>query len=215
MSWMATACRVSCGALYIHSLLNANSHRGLLEETDGAVQEQAFHLVRNLAENEPGIEMIFRELGASAILRHITAALSAEDDDVVLQVGLVFFVSIHHHLHAPCFRQPTSSRISPTAPRHTSPISSPHRPSSLPFDVLSPSGVLRYGVPQYPPSLSLHVPARRPGAHSLMQASRGRYGRFAVAVRGFTPPSAPSVQASSESLVRRAVVPIHWTTIVT
>ncbi|KAJ7722363.1 ARM repeat-containing protein [Mycena metata] len=57
----------------------------LLEETDGAVQEQAFHLVRNLAENEPGIEMIFRELGASAILRHITATLSAEDDDVVLQ----------------------------------------------------------------------------------------------------------------------------------
>ncbi|KAJ7036154.1 ARM repeat-containing protein [Mycena alexandri] len=61
----------------------------LLEETDGAVQEQAFHLVRNLAENEPGIEMIFRELGASAILRHITTALSAEDDDVVLQATYI------------------------------------------------------------------------------------------------------------------------------
>ncbi|KAJ7164100.1 ARM repeat-containing protein [Mycena filopes] len=57
----------------------------LLEDADGAVQEQAFHLVRNLAENEPGIEMVFRELGAGAVLRHITAALSAEDDDVVLQ----------------------------------------------------------------------------------------------------------------------------------
>jgi hypothetical protein len=58
----------------------------LLEDADGAVQEQAFHLVRNLAENEAGIEMIFRELGASVLLRHLTGALSAEDDDVVLQV---------------------------------------------------------------------------------------------------------------------------------
>lgn len=61
----------------------------LLEDGDGAVQEQAFHLVRNLAENEAGIEMIFRELGASVLLRHISAALSADDDDVVLQVGII------------------------------------------------------------------------------------------------------------------------------
>ncbi|KAJ7904209.1 ARM repeat-containing protein [Mycena leptocephala] len=61
----------------------------LLEDADGAVQEQAFHLVRNLAENEAGIEMIFRELGASVLLRHLTGALSAEDDDVVLQATYV------------------------------------------------------------------------------------------------------------------------------
>ncbi|KAK7042068.1 ARM repeat-containing protein [Favolaschia claudopus] len=61
----------------------------LLEDADGAVQEQAFHLVRNLAENEAGIEMIFRELGASELLRHLTAALAAEDGDVVLQATYV------------------------------------------------------------------------------------------------------------------------------
>ncbi|KAJ6562233.1 armadillo-type protein [Mycena capillaripes] len=61
----------------------------LLEDGDGAVQEQAFHLVRNLAENEAGIEMIFRELGASVLLRHISVALSADDDDVVLQATYV------------------------------------------------------------------------------------------------------------------------------
>ncbi|KAJ7238127.1 ARM repeat-containing protein [Mycena haematopus] len=61
----------------------------LLEDADGAVQEQAFHLVRNLAENEAGIEMIFRELGASVLLRHLTVALSADDDDVVQQATYV------------------------------------------------------------------------------------------------------------------------------
>ncbi|KAJ7774691.1 ARM repeat-containing protein [Mycena olivaceomarginata] len=61
----------------------------LLEDADGAVQEQVFHLVRNLAENEAGIEMIFRELRASVLLRHLTGALSAEDDDVVLQATYV------------------------------------------------------------------------------------------------------------------------------
>ncbi|KAJ7109549.1 armadillo-type protein [Mycena crocata] len=61
----------------------------LLEDADGAVQEQAFHLVRNLAENEAGIEMIFRELSASVLLAHLTSALSADDDDVVLQATYV------------------------------------------------------------------------------------------------------------------------------
>ncbi|KAJ7743916.1 armadillo-type protein [Mycena maculata] len=61
----------------------------LLEDADGAVQEQAFHLVRNLAENEAGVEMIFRELGADVLLRHLTDALGAEDDDVVLQATCV------------------------------------------------------------------------------------------------------------------------------
>ncbi|KAJ6481550.1 ARM repeat-containing protein [Mycena vitilis] len=61
----------------------------LLQDADNHVQEQAFHLVRNLAENEAGIEMIFRELGAPVLLRHLTGALSAEDDDVVLQATYV------------------------------------------------------------------------------------------------------------------------------
>jgi hypothetical protein len=54
------------------------------------VQEQAFTVVRNLAENEQGIDMLFRELGAEVLLRTITAALAAPDDDVLLQVPLLF-----------------------------------------------------------------------------------------------------------------------------
>ncbi|KAJ7080182.1 armadillo-type protein [Mycena belliarum] len=57
----------------------------LLDDADGAVQEQAFHLVRNLAENEAGIEMLFRALGPSGLLAHLTSALGAVDDDVVQQ----------------------------------------------------------------------------------------------------------------------------------
>ncbi|KAJ6523494.1 ARM repeat-containing protein [Mycena vulgaris] len=61
----------------------------LFDDADGAVQEQAFHLVRNLAENEAGIEMIFREMGAPVLLAHLTAALAEDDDDVVLQATYV------------------------------------------------------------------------------------------------------------------------------
>ncbi|KAJ6591282.1 hypothetical protein DFH09DRAFT_1420419, partial [Mycena vulgaris] len=39
----------------------------LFDDADGAAQEQAFHLVRNLAENKAGIEMIFREMGAPVL----------------------------------------------------------------------------------------------------------------------------------------------------
>ncbi|KAJ7231254.1 armadillo-type protein [Mycena rebaudengoi] len=54
----------------------------LLEDKDDGVREQAFTVVRNIAENEQGIDMLFRELGAEVLLRTITAALAAPDDDV-------------------------------------------------------------------------------------------------------------------------------------
>lgn len=52
------------------------------------MQEQALHLVRNLAENEAGIEMIFREMGDGILLQRLTEALGEDDDDVVLQVRI-------------------------------------------------------------------------------------------------------------------------------
>ncbi|KAJ6617124.1 armadillo-type protein [Mycena sp. CBHHK59/15] len=61
----------------------------LLEDQDEGVQEQAFSVIRNLAENEQGIDMIFRELGSDVLLRHLTASLAAVDDDVVLQATYV------------------------------------------------------------------------------------------------------------------------------
>ncbi|KAJ6468602.1 hypothetical protein DFH09DRAFT_936389 [Mycena vulgaris] len=73
------------GAIANTSLISFSFWCRLLDDVDGTAQEQAFHLVRNLAENEAGIEMIFREMGALVLLVYLTAAL-AEDDDVVLQV---------------------------------------------------------------------------------------------------------------------------------
>ncbi|KAJ7080440.1 ARM repeat-containing protein [Mycena epipterygia] len=61
----------------------------LLDDADTAVQEQALHLVRNLAENEAGIEMIFREMGDGILLQRLTEALGEDDDDVVLQATYV------------------------------------------------------------------------------------------------------------------------------
>ncbi|KAJ7664973.1 armadillo-type protein [Mycena rosella] len=61
----------------------------LLQDADPAIQEQALHLVRNLAENEPGVEMVFREMGAAPLLARLTAALGAADEDVVLQATYV------------------------------------------------------------------------------------------------------------------------------
>lgn len=55
-------------------------------DPDEGVQEQAFNVLRNLAENEPGIDMIFRELGAEVLLSHLTTSLGSSDEDVVLQV---------------------------------------------------------------------------------------------------------------------------------
>jgi hypothetical protein len=51
------------------------------------VQEQAFNVVRNLAENEDGIEMVFRELGTDVLLHHLETALKSSEEDVVLQVN--------------------------------------------------------------------------------------------------------------------------------
>ncbi|RXW17757.1 hypothetical protein EST38_g8091 [Candolleomyces aberdarensis] len=50
----------------------------LLHDPDLGIQEQAYHVVRNLSETEDGIEMVFREMGADAILDSITESISLE-----------------------------------------------------------------------------------------------------------------------------------------
>ncbi|KAF7319164.1 hypothetical protein HMN09_00252900 [Mycena chlorophos] len=62
----------------------------LLDEPDAALQEQAWAVLRNIAEDEAGVEMIEREreLGGGALLGHVTRVLQgAGDDDVVLQAA--------------------------------------------------------------------------------------------------------------------------------
>jgi len=61
----------------------------LLVDPDAGIQEQALNVVQNVAENEPGIEMVFRELGANVILTHLTTSLVSPEGAVVLQAARV------------------------------------------------------------------------------------------------------------------------------
>jgi hypothetical protein len=65
----------------------------LLGDRDEDVQEQAFNVVRNLTESEDGIAMVFKEVGKE-VLGCITAGLSSENDNVVLQV---FYISSYDY----------------------------------------------------------------------------------------------------------------------
>jgi hypothetical protein len=55
-------------------------------DPEDGLQEQAWSVVRNLSENEAGIDMVFRELGPEALLDQLAVALGSKDEDVVLQV---------------------------------------------------------------------------------------------------------------------------------
>jgi hypothetical protein len=54
------------------------------------VQEQAFGIARNIAENEPGIDLLFEGLGSEALLSRLTNALQSMDINVVLQGTYLF-----------------------------------------------------------------------------------------------------------------------------
>jgi hypothetical protein len=58
------------------------------------VQEQAWSVVRNLAEDEAGIDMIFQQLGTDVLLSQLSVALGSKDDDVLLQVCVGIYKSI-------------------------------------------------------------------------------------------------------------------------
>ncbi|KAF8163814.1 armadillo-type protein [Crassisporium funariophilum] len=60
----------------------------LLGDSDEDVREQAFNVVRNLAETEEGIAMVFREVGPQ-VLGRIGVALGSGNDNVVLQAAYV------------------------------------------------------------------------------------------------------------------------------
>ncbi|KAG9226457.1 hypothetical protein CCMSSC00406_0003336 [Pleurotus cornucopiae] len=60
----------------------------LMADPEHGIQEQAFNVLRNIAEDEPGIELIFRELDAEMLLQSLTACMSSPDptmEDVILQ----------------------------------------------------------------------------------------------------------------------------------
>ena len=58
----------------------------LLIDADEKIQEQALFIVQNLAEDEPGINLVFQELGANVLLSSLTTALESPHEEVVLRV---------------------------------------------------------------------------------------------------------------------------------
>jgi armadillo repeat-containing protein 8 len=62
-------------------------------------QEEAFHLVRNLAGDEAGIDMVFEGLGATMLLNAISQGIDSENDGVLRQVrfSFCFLPSISSH----------------------------------------------------------------------------------------------------------------------
>ncbi|KAI0029217.1 ARM repeat-containing protein [Vararia minispora EC-137] len=58
----------------------------LLADADNSVREQAFNIVRNFADSEEDIEIVFLELGSEHLLNLITSALESKNTDVLLQV---------------------------------------------------------------------------------------------------------------------------------
>lgn len=72
-------------------------HR-LLVDSDEGVQEQAFNVVRNIAEDEESIDLIFEELGSDVLLNRVAHALSSSDDYVVLQVTFLLRLALTEDL---------------------------------------------------------------------------------------------------------------------
>lgn len=60
----------------------------LFDHPDSRIQEQAFNIVRNLADNEDGIDLVFQEMGVNILLDRTRTALESTDDDVTQQAAL-------------------------------------------------------------------------------------------------------------------------------
>ncbi|TFK94820.1 ARM repeat-containing protein [Polyporus arcularius HHB13444] len=65
--------------------------RSLLEDPDHRIREQAFHIIRHVADGVDGVDLLFSEMGGSEVLLgHLAKAIESEDDeDVVLQAVFV------------------------------------------------------------------------------------------------------------------------------
>jgi armadillo repeat-containing protein 8 len=63
-----------------------------LTDPDSGIQEQAFNALKNIADKEDGIDMLFTELGGEVLLGTIATALKSENDDVLCQVSSTPFI---------------------------------------------------------------------------------------------------------------------------
>ena len=81
-------------------------------------QEEAFHLVRNLACNEEEIELVFEGLGAPMLLNAVSQGLESESDGVLRQVGFPFIGVIRPLLTASQATYVLGNLVNSTAHQH-------------------------------------------------------------------------------------------------
>lgn len=62
----------------------------LLGDPDESIQEQAYSAVRNLAEDEQGMDMIIEGLGSDPLFDYLAMTLDSKNEDIVLQVREAF-----------------------------------------------------------------------------------------------------------------------------
>ncbi|KAG6884081.1 hypothetical protein C0992_007057, partial [Termitomyces sp. T32_za158] len=60
---------------------------GFLEEPDMEIKEQALNVLKNLTEDEFGVEFVTNEVVDDVILNHIANALRSANDDIILQAA--------------------------------------------------------------------------------------------------------------------------------
>lgn len=58
-----------------------------LQEGPTDVQEQAYNILRNVAESHEGIDIVFKNISIETLTEHITNAVTSLSDDVSLQVS--------------------------------------------------------------------------------------------------------------------------------
>jgi armadillo repeat-containing protein 8 len=58
----------------------------LLQNPNVMIQEQAWNIVCNLAENEEGVELVMQEMGADVLFHSLLAGLGSSEENVVFQV---------------------------------------------------------------------------------------------------------------------------------
>lgn len=102
--------------VHLDTLQQTNGINRMLEDPDVGVQEQAWSIMRNLAEDEDGIDMVFQEMEPDFLLDTLTAALEMHDTslrsrdtlcatDITLQVRnlCIFLLCADNPVHQAAF----------------------------------------------------------------------------------------------------------------
>ncbi|KAL6300508.1 ARM repeat-containing protein [Sparassis latifolia] len=71
----------------------------LLTDPDIGVQEQAFHVVRHIAEGADDVDMVFNQLGTEVLLGFLSIAMDSQNEDIVHQAVCVLANLANSPLH--------------------------------------------------------------------------------------------------------------------